>query len=434
MPNFKDKMVYKQPNADGATMAANIYVFGDIGEWYNYNAKTVENALSTDEEITNIDVYISSDGGSLKEVFKMHDMLKGHPATVTAHLVGVVASAATILACAADKVIMSRQCLYMVHRAEWFAEGNADQIRKSLNTLEKFEGIAIKAYGRKTGLDEDDIMSLMKEESWLEPEAALALGFVDELTDAISFEFDAPNDYKCNDVWSDWYGWMKVDGRNANDLYSKAGITMLAKGYKPHHITNKSKMSKSTTNIWNKIVNLLPFIPDGKKEEAVKMLSENEELKTAMQDEQITMAVTAQLEKQKPSTPIEPIKMTLQDLLTEIEGASEDELESLRSKLGISAIDNQSSDNGESDAMAALNAKVDTIINSMAGKMNQKPQRPTNGTSDITNKGGGKEGDGKQKLNAAHIAMLNTAYYEGNITKENYKAMTGKEPPQKVAV
>lgn len=434
-------MMYTEPSTDGVGMNANIYVFGDIGDWYGSNAEQLKAELSSSEEITNIDLYISSDGGSLTETFKMYDMLRGHSANVTAHLVGVVASAATMLACAADRVVMSRQCIYMIHRAEWYAAGNADDIRKSIAVLEKLESIAVAAYTRKTGMDEEEVRSLMSEESWLEPDAALALGFVDEVVDAIEFQFEPPTDYEMKgDDWDEWYGYMKQT-KNPAKLYKGAAITMLAKGYKPHqnqNNVNQLKMSKKKANgLWDRIVNKLKetgIIADDKQQEAVTMLAADESLREALKDARITEAVKMHLEENPPeASTVEPAKLEIN--LTElIAEATDEELDSLREKLGITAKEEEGESEAELQAeMAEMKKRISEITAQVAAGKAGKPTRPSNGGSDITNSaatdGNSKAGD----YTGAQLTMIENNYRKGNLSAAMYEKMTGKKAPAKTA-
>src|SRR5690606_7874215 len=126
------------------------------------------------------------------QAFVIHDMLQGHPANVTAYLVGQCASAATIVSCSADEVVISNQCIYMIHKPNWGLWGDADELRKGAEILDKYQSLIINVYKRKTGIEESRLNELMNAETWFEPSEALALGFVDSVVDHIEVDFLLP--------------------------------------------------------------------------------------------------------------------------------------------------------------------------------------------------------------------------------------------------
>ena len=137
-------------NMEGSTV--NLMVWGEISEWWGVNKNSVYWALRG-KDIAQINVFISSEGGECNEAFVIHDMLKGHPATVTCYLTGWCCSSATVIACAGDRVVMSRQCLYMIHKPSFFMfGGNEDTLLSGAEQLRKYQNIIVQVYARKTGM------------------------------------------------------------------------------------------------------------------------------------------------------------------------------------------------------------------------------------------------------------------------------------------
>jgi len=158
---------------------------GTFGSWWGANKNSVISALRG-QSLTNINVYISSPGGELSEAIDMSELLRSTKGTLTAYLMGTCASAATMIASAADKVVMSRTCVYMIHKPAFtYTWGNADELRKSADILDLNEGIVLDVYAAKTGMDKKKLAKLLRAETWMAAEEALEMGFVDEIVDRI---------------------------------------------------------------------------------------------------------------------------------------------------------------------------------------------------------------------------------------------------------
>lgn len=173
-------------------MYQNLYTYSDtgeltinlnsaVGDWWSANDKqSITDALLTANPKT-VTLNISSLGGNVDDALAIHDALRNSPATVTANLTGFVASAATIVALAADKVRMSENAFFLVHKPWVYAEGNADALRSEANNLDSIETALINIYKSKTGKRTPTLQKLMQEERWLSATEAKDLGFIDEI-------------------------------------------------------------------------------------------------------------------------------------------------------------------------------------------------------------------------------------------------------------
>ena len=123
--------------ANGGTL--NMYVFGEIGNWWGLNKNEVLLSLKG-KKYSQINLVISSNGGDLAEALVIRDLLKAYPANVTTYLTGLCASAATILSDAGNHVVMSKMCIFMVHKPLFgWTGGNADDLRRDADLLDKWE-------------------------------------------------------------------------------------------------------------------------------------------------------------------------------------------------------------------------------------------------------------------------------------------------------
>jgi ATP-dependent protease ClpP protease subunit/phage terminase Nu1 subunit (DNA packaging protein) len=156
--------------------------------WTGDNSKEVFLAQLKGIKASNITVNISSPGGDSADAMAIYDALKGHPARVTARLSGLVASAATTVACGADVVEASPTCIYMIHNHWIFTAGNKKEMEKTMKALDTFDKVAAGIYKKRTGQRLDTIKRMMDEETYMTAQEAKDFGFVDKIIEGITFE------------------------------------------------------------------------------------------------------------------------------------------------------------------------------------------------------------------------------------------------------
>lgn len=147
----------------------------------NHFVKLLKDVKPGDEVV----LYINCLGGSVQEALGIHSELKRCGAKVVAHIDGFAASAASVLAMAADEVIMPRNTCMMLHKASWWAYGNPDQLRKSADDLEVISKTAAESYLMKAGekMDAGALDRILAAETWISASDCLALGLCDKLED-----------------------------------------------------------------------------------------------------------------------------------------------------------------------------------------------------------------------------------------------------------
>lgn len=127
----------------------------------------------------NLTVWINSPGGDCISASQIYTMLRNHKSKVTVKIDGIAASAASVVAMAGDETLISPTGYLMVHNPMTLASGNKSDMEKAIALLEEIKEGIINAYVRKTGLSRNKISKLMDDETWLNAEKALQLGFVD---------------------------------------------------------------------------------------------------------------------------------------------------------------------------------------------------------------------------------------------------------------
>lgn len=127
----------------------------------------------------NLTVWINSPGGDCISASQIYTMLRSHKGKVTVKIDGIAASAASVVAMSGDETLISPTGYLMIHNPMTLASGNKSDMEKAITLLDEIKEGIINAYSRKTGLSRNKISKLMDDETWLNAEKALQLGFVD---------------------------------------------------------------------------------------------------------------------------------------------------------------------------------------------------------------------------------------------------------------
>ncbi len=412
--SFGNSPVMVAPEQGGSTL--NIYVFGEISDWWGVNKNSVLRTLKGNA-YAEINLIISSNGGDLAEALVIRDLLKAYPANVTTYLTGICASAATILADAGNRVVMSRQCVYMVHKPlfQWTG-GNADDLRKDANILDVWEKIAVDIYVAKTGLSESEVSSLMQDVSWMGADEALLLGFVDEVVDVleIDFELDSPDNednkvFICDPIYF----------KENTTIYNQAVTNALKGGYRQispammQGFQTKKEKNFDMKEILKSVVAMLVsagFISTDKQDAAMEeagKLEAPEMLANLVKEE-----VAKQVKNVAPS-------MKVTDIAKMIGSASEDERADIAKVLNIVNFDATELEKKVTDLSGAV-AKL------IVGEGGGADSNGEDGLSDKKDKKG--EPSYKEK---EHAKMYMQAFEAGNIDAATFKTLTGQDAPKR---
>lgn len=176
------------PNIMAAAAASadnTISIFDPIGVDFwtgeGVTAKRISAALRTIGADKDVIVNINSPGGDLFEGLAIYSLLREHKGNVTVKVLGVAASAASIIAMAGDDIQIARAGFFMVHNTWVMAIGNRHDLRDIADTLEPFDFAMADIYTARTGLELKLVQKKMDAETWINGSAAVDEGWADVL-------------------------------------------------------------------------------------------------------------------------------------------------------------------------------------------------------------------------------------------------------------
>ena len=161
---------------------AELFLYDEIGGW----GTLAEDFIAELKAITapKLRVRVSSPGGSVFEGIALANALRAHPANVTVQVDGIAASIASVIAMAADRVVVQPQAMIMVHDASGVCLGNAQNMADMAALLDKISDNIADAYSEKAGGTRDEWRQVMKAETWYTAEEAVEAGLADEMMPA----------------------------------------------------------------------------------------------------------------------------------------------------------------------------------------------------------------------------------------------------------
>lgn len=173
------------PALQAAESDNGISIFDVIGHDYwtgeGVTAKRIAAALraiGADQPVT---VNINSPGGDMFEGVAIYNLLREHRGEVTVKVLGIAASAASIIAMAGDRIEIGRPSFFMIHNGWVVAAGNRHELREIAEWMEPFDAAMADVYAARTGIDHDEIVRQMDKETWIGGAAAVEQGFADAL-------------------------------------------------------------------------------------------------------------------------------------------------------------------------------------------------------------------------------------------------------------
>jgi ATP-dependent Clp protease protease subunit len=174
-----------------------LFLNGTIAEnsWFDDEVTPQIFKDELDSGTGNITVYINSYGGDCIAAAQIYNMLTNYSGKVTVKVDGIAASAASVIAMAGDKVLMSPVSVLMIHNPLTMVCGDHTEMQKAIDMLAEVKESIINAYEYKTGLSRAKLSHLMESETWMNANKAIELGFADGIIE----KDDAQNAIPIND-------------------------------------------------------------------------------------------------------------------------------------------------------------------------------------------------------------------------------------------
>lgn len=217
---LKNRMPKKWWNVDGGGEdTVDVYIYDEIGWETSEFVKAVGKIKAN-----NIRLRMNTPGGSVFDGHAIYNTLKMHKAHVEVMVEGLAASAGSLIAMAGDKITMAKNAFMMIHNPYMFTIGDANDLRKDAELLDKIRKTMVDTYAARTGNLKREIRKMLDEETWFDAEEAKESGFADAIIEEEN----------------------KVAARNSFDLSSYRNV--------PLNLLRKTKKKKPTEREAEKVL------------------------------------------------------------------------------------------------------------------------------------------------------------------------------------
>lgn len=168
-----------------------------IYEWFGIEAtcpKMVDEAIEKANG-EDLEVIINSGGGSVFPASEIYTALRDYAGNIIVKIVGLAASAASVVAMAGTKVLMSPTAQMMIHNVTTYAEGDYRDMEHTAEILKNANDTIANAYRLKSGKTQEELLALMDNETWMTAQKAKELGLIDEIMFEDDVQLAASTDY-----------------------------------------------------------------------------------------------------------------------------------------------------------------------------------------------------------------------------------------------
>lgn len=182
-----------EPGIRAASDSDSVNVYEQIGESWDGSGMTTKRMAGILRSIgaKDITVNLNSPGGDFFEGVAIYNLLRQHQAKVTVNVMGLAASAASIIAMAGDEINMGEGSFLMIHNAWCMAIGNRHDMQAAAEQLAPFDNAMAEVYAARSGITVKAAAKLMDAESWIGATQAIADGFATGMLDTAGIKQDA---------------------------------------------------------------------------------------------------------------------------------------------------------------------------------------------------------------------------------------------------
>lgn len=191
--NWKSRKIRDQAGEEVAERV--LFLNGTIAEesWFDDDVTPELFKEELNAGSGNITVWINSPGGDCVAAAQIYNMLMDYKGDVTVKIDGIAASAASVIAMAGTKVLMSPVSMMMIHNPATIAFGDKTEMNKAIEMLDAVKDSIMNAYEIKTGMSRAKISHLMDAETWMDAHKAMELGFADEIMQRAEEDVGTPD-------------------------------------------------------------------------------------------------------------------------------------------------------------------------------------------------------------------------------------------------
>ena len=178
---------------------AEISIFGDIGaSWWGESNSAADFKKAFDEvkDKKEINILINSPGGDVFDGIAIYNIIATERAKVSVEVIGLAASAASIIALAGSSLKIDAGGFFMIHNVWSFAMGDANDMRETADRLDKIGGELVNIYEAHSDLSADEIQEFMDAETWFTAAEAVEHGFADEQAEPEDIAASVPVDIR----------------------------------------------------------------------------------------------------------------------------------------------------------------------------------------------------------------------------------------------
>tara|TARA_Y200000002_G_scaffold383259_1_gene404523 strand:- start:3010 stop:4008 length:999 start_codon:yes stop_codon:yes gene_type:complete len=164
-----------------ADNSVEISIYDEIGDYGTSAKNFIEEVKAVGT--ADITLRINSVGGSVFDGLAIYNTLRSHNGYVNIKIEGLAASISTVIAMAGDNIEMSENGFFMIHNPFGQSAGEAGDMRKTADLLDKIKEEIMEIYSKKTNLSFETLSDMMDKETWLSSQEAMDYGFIDTITE-----------------------------------------------------------------------------------------------------------------------------------------------------------------------------------------------------------------------------------------------------------
>lgn len=215
--------------------SSKITIYGVIGSsWWDdsTSASDIERVLK-DINSDTIHVHINSGGGDAFDGIAIYNQLKNHAAKIIIHIDGLAASAASIIAMAADELIMNTGSMLMIHEGSTFDWGTKTQFRKTLNALEGLDKSIADVYMTRFKGEREEIDTMIVNETWFTADEAVEVGLADKVNKVNEEDPDEEQELSAEEFKNSVLARFKQKKDDTNPMVADANKSILERFKRP---------------------------------------------------------------------------------------------------------------------------------------------------------------------------------------------------------